>query len=111
MTTILHGRPPIEIGGEWRTKGQSPQEDVEVRVAYSLLNLESNVHYHDNVILTQFRVSKTKEGWYVMLKGTRRGKKLVAFLGADDYRDAVTIAATSTDCQYVPWSADVWKPG
>lgn len=110
MPTVLPGRPPITIGGEWRPPGKGPHDDVEVRVAYALFHIDSNVRYHDTVELQEFRITRSATGWYVMLKGIRKQRKVVAFLGAADFRDALSIAATMADCQYIPWQPDVWKP-
>lgn len=108
--TVLAGWPPIKIGGSWRPPGQGPHDDVEVRVAYSLRHGEALCHFLAGVELTQMSVFKREDGWLLMLKGDRRGKKLVAFLNAGTFQDALVLAATTMDTNRVPWKDDSPPP-
>lgn len=106
MPAYLAGRPPIKIGGEWRPQGKGPHSDVEVRVAYSLFHAEVNAFFLDGVKLTQMSLFKKDDGWLLLLKGVRRGRKLKAWFVAPSFRDALVVATTSLDCAHVSWQAD-----
>lgn len=102
--------PPIKIGGEWRTRGQGPQADVEVRVAYSVFHAEANALHVGGVLLTQLSMFKRDDGWLLLLKGTRGERKLKSWIHAETFRGALTLAATSLDCAHVTWSTDHPRP-
>ena len=106
MGTVLAGAPSIKIDGEWRPQGKGPHDDVEVRVAYSLRHGETLCRFLSGVELTQLTFFKKPEGWLLMLKGTRGKKKLVAFLMAFTFADALVMAATTMDTGKVPWGPD-----
>ncbi len=108
--TVLNGWPPIKIGGEWRPPGQGPHSDVEVRVAYSLFHAEANAFFLDGVVLTQLGMFKKDDGWLLLLKGTRKRKKLKAWLHARTWRDALVLAATCLDCSHITWTVDSPPP-
>lgn len=110
MGTLLAGRPAIKIAGEWRTAGKGPHDDVEVRVAYCLVHAEALVFMLHGVRLTQFRITPRKDSVLVMLKGTRQGKKLVAWFSQPTWRSAVTLAATCMDSGHVDWLDDKPPP-
>ena len=110
MGTILDGRPPIKIGGEWRSQGKGPHDDVEVRVAYSLFHAEANAFFLSGVKLTQMSVFAKPDGYLLLLKGKRGKKKLKAWLHADSWRAALTLGSTCLDCDRVPWTLDERPP-
>lgn len=101
--TKLHHRPPIKIGGKFRSPGKGPHTDVEVRVAYSLLHAETLAYMLDGVTLTHWQIMARDDGYLVMFKGVRKGKKLIAFLDAPTWSDAMVISATTLDSGHVPW--------
>lgn len=102
----VYGAPAIKIAGEWRTQGQGPHDDVEVRVAYALRHGEVLCSFLAGVELTQLTLFKQEDGWLLMLKGERGKKKLVAFLNATTYSDALVMAATTMDTNRTPWRPD-----
>lgn len=104
------GEPSTEVGGAWRTPGKGPDDDLEVRVGYSVVHAQANSYYLAGVVLSELRLAQGKRGCYVMLRGKRRGKKLVAFMHGATWRDALVIAATALDTNRVPWNLDTWKP-
>lgn len=106
MGTVLHHRPPIKIGGNFRSRGKGPHTDVEVRVAYSLLQAETLAFMLDGVRLTHLCIMPRTDDYLIMLKGTRKGKKKIAFLDAPTFRDVVVLAATSLDSGHIPWRDD-----
>lgn len=108
--TPKHAQPPIKIGGEWQAPGKGPKDDVEGRVAYSLIHSPANARFLANVELTKVCVAVGKNGWYAMVKGTRGEKKLVAFMSADTWRDALVWVGTALDTNSVAWEVDDWKP-
>ncbi len=110
LTTTLPGRPPIKIGGEWRPNGKGPHLDVEVRVAYAILHAQTLTQYLDGVTLTQLRVTPKRDHVLVMLKGTRKGKPLVAWFGQPTWREALTLVATCMDSGHVEWRIDEPPP-
>lgn len=110
MGTPSAGEPSIEIEGEFRPQGKGPHDDVEVRVAYSLVHAATLTWFMEQVELLELRVSVLEDGYRVMLKGTRKGKHLVAFFRAASWREAITLAATSVDCGYVTWWPDQYPP-
>lgn len=103
-------RPTIKIGREWQADGAGPSDDLEGRVAYSLIHAPATALFLADVELTKLCVAAGKNGWYVMLKGTRGEKKLVAFMSAGTWRDALVWAATALDTNSVGWHLDDWKP-
>lgn len=109
-TTLLAGKPAIKIAGEWRTPGKGPHSDVEVRVAYSLFHAETNAFFLDGVVLTQMGMFKKDDGWLLLLKGTRKKKKLKAWLHAPTWRDALVLAATCLDSCHLNWTIDAPLP-
>jgi len=102
--------PAIKIAGEWEPPGKGPDVDLERRVAYGLMHIPANALSQDLVTLTEFRMIPRDGGWLVMLKGTRRGKKLVAFIHGPTWRDAMRTATTSVDCGHAVWREDKPKP-
>lgn len=98
--------PPIKIGGEWRTRGRGPHDDLEVRVAYSLRHGETLCGFLAGVELTQLTFFKKPEGWLIMLKGKRGRDKRVAFLNAFTFEGALVLAATAMDSGDIPWKKD-----
>lgn len=84
--------------------------DLERRVAYGLMHLPANALSQDGVELTEFRLIPTDDGWLVILKGTRRGKKLVAFHHATEWRDALRTTTTMVDSSHTPWRLEEPPP-
>lgn len=80
--------------------------DLERRVAYGLMHIPNNAFSQDHVVLTEFRVIPREDGWLVMMKGTRRGNKLVSFLHAPTWRDALRTATTTLDSGHAVWRED-----
>ena len=110
MCTVLAGRPPIKIGGEWRPQGKGPHDDVEVRVAYALVHVPVLAKFLSDVDLREFRISSADGGWRLMLKGTRRDKHVVAFFHADSWKDLITLCATTLDTGAATWYPDLYPP-
>ncbi len=110
MCTLLAGKPPIKIGGEWRPIGKGPHDDVEVRVAYSLLHLPTLLSQLDDVALTEMRLTVRKQSILVMLKGVRKGRPLVAWFAQETWRDALTLVATCADSGHADWRVDKPPP-
>lgn len=106
--TYLHHVPPIEIAGTWRNRGRGPHDDVEVRVAYGLLHLDTVVHFLHGIELTAFALWKKEDEWVVMLKGQGPRKPMIAWLHAPTFKDALVMAATACDSSHVDWA--VAKP-
>lgn len=90
--------------------GKGPHDDVEVRVAYALLHAEALAFFLSGVRLTELRLMVRDHVHLVMLKGTRKGKKLIAFVPGNTWRDALTCCATSLDTNAVPWRDDKPPP-
>lgn len=84
--------------------------DLEKRVAYGLMHVPANTLSQDGVELTEFRMIPTEDGWLVMLKGTRRGAKLIAFVHAPEWRDALRTTTTMLDSKHIPWRREKPPP-
>lgn len=95
--------PAIKIAGEWGPLGKGPYVELERRVAYGLMHVPANALSQDGVILSEFRLIPTDDGWLVMLKGTRKGSKLVAFIHAPTWRDALRTTTTAVDSGHLSW--------
>lgn len=108
--TPVDAQPPIKIGGEWEAPGKGPSDSLEERVAYSLIHGPANAHYLAGVELTKVCVAVGKNGWYAMVKGRRGDKRLVAFMSAATWRDALVWVGTALDTNSVAWELDDWKP-
>lgn len=106
MGTLLHGAPPIKIGGEWRPSGKGPHDDVEVRVAYSFLHAPTLARFLSGVAITAVWLTVEPGGWRATIKGGRGSKHVVAYLHGASFRDAVTICATSLDTGSLRWWED-----
>lgn len=100
---VLAGRPPTRVGGDWRSPGQGPFPDLEVRVAYGFVHAPAKALKGSNVELTHFSMIKKSDGWLVMLKGERPRMTVVAFLHGETYREALVTAVTALDSGHVPW--------
>lgn len=105
--TVLAGWPPIKIGGEWRPMGKGPHDDVEVRVAYSLVHAPTLAKFLSDVDLQAMWLTIETGGWRLTLKGRRRGKPVVAYFHERNFRDVVTLASTTLDCGRATW----WEDG
>jgi len=106
MGTQARPAPPLNNGGEYRTQGKGPHDDVEVRVAYGLTHAPRHAKWTQNVELREFRITDIGGSWRVMLKGRRKGKAMVAFFNAETWRDAIALSVTSLDTGYVTWRPD-----
>ncbi len=84
--------------------------DLERRVAYGLMHIPDNALAQDAVQLTEFRLIPTSEGWLAMLKGTRRGRKLIAFHHDATWRDALRSTTTLLDSGHTPWRLETPPP-
>lgn len=106
----MAGWPPIKIGGEWRPKGKGPHDDVEIRVAYGMFHAPTTAAMMDGVSLHHCWMSQVDDQWRVMLKGTRRGKPMVAFFYGPSWRDAIVLMVTSLDSGHAAWRTDTKPP-
>lgn len=102
--------PAINIAREFEPPGKGPDMDLERRVAYGLLNLPSASSSQDLVDLTELRVTPTDDGWLVMLKGTRRGKKLVCFFHDSSWAYVLRQAVTMLDSGHAVWRVEKPPP-
>jgi len=102
--------PSIKIDGEWEPDGKGPDMELERRVAYGLMHVPSNALSQDGVELTEFRLIPTDDGWLVMLKGTRRKKKLIAFVHAPTWRSALRSTTTALDSSHLTWRLETPPP-
>lgn len=102
--------PSIKIDGEWEADGKGPDMDLERRVAYGLMHVPANAFTQDDVDLSEFRVIPTDDGWLVMMKGTRRGRKLIAFHHAATWRAALRATTTMLDSGHTPWRLESPPP-
>lgn len=91
------------MGGEWRTQGKGPHDDVEVRVAYGLFSTPVLTQFMSGVELTDMLCSKVGDQWRIILKGRRKKRKLIAFFYCDTWRDLFVEMVTSVDIGYVRW--------
>lgn len=86
--------------------------DLERRIAYGLVNLVANAEAQDAVEITVLRMIPRDGGWLLMLKGTRKGRRLVAFTWAETFGAALRICATQVDSGHVDWRVEkppAWK--
>lgn len=77
--------------------------DLEKRVAYGIMHIPANAFAQDKVEITQMRLTPDDDGWLVMLKGTRRGKRLVAFCHEGTWREALRTMTTMLDSGHAVW--------
>lgn len=110
MATQAKLGPLSKLIGTWRTPGQGPHDDVEVRLGYGLRHVEQLTEMHGNVRLREFRVTEVEDGWRVMFKGDRRGKPVVAYVYASSYINALIVAITSLDIGKCVWHHDEYPP-
>jgi len=106
MTTGGNTQPLCKLSGEWRTQGKGPHTDVEVRVAYGLFHTVTLAKLLDGVDVHELRISAVRSGWRLMLKGTRGGEPLASYFYAGQWRDLITLMATSLDIGYTSWVRD-----
>ncbi len=102
--------PSIKIDGEWEPEGKGPPLELERRVAYGLMQIPGNALSQDGVALSEFRLIPTDYGWLVMLKGTRRKKKLIAFCHAATWREALRATTTMLDSGHMTWRLEEPPP-
>lgn len=107
MGTLQDHPSPFKNGGQWRTQGKGPHDDLEVRVAYALVNAETIARFLDGVLLQEFRLTALELGYRVMLKGMRGGKPVVAYFYEEAWRDVVRLAVTSLDTARATWTPDI----
>ncbi len=84
--------------------------DLEHRVAYGLMHIPANALSQDEVELTEFRLIPTDDGWLAMLKGTRRGRQLIAFVHTPTWRDTLRTTTTMLDSSHLPWRLETPPP-
>lgn len=106
METEEAQRPTTNVGSRWRTRGHGPYDDVEVRIAYGFVNAPDLVRHLDGVDMTAFWVTVEDRGWRLTVKGNRRGKHVVAYFHAGDFRDLLAIGVTSLDTSRAMWWPD-----
>lgn len=80
--------------------------DLELRVAYGLLQVPANALSQDAVVITEVRITPKDDGWLVMLKGERRGKKLIAWVHGPTWKEALRGTTTSLDSGHISWQTE-----
>jgi len=98
--------PAIKIAGEYEPEGQGPSMDLEHRIAYGLMHVPANTESQDRVTLTEFRMIPRDGGWLVMLKGTRGSRRLIAFVHAHSWEEALRTTTTMVDSGHLAWRVD-----
>lgn len=104
--TVLAGWPAIKIAGEWRPPGKGPNDDIEVRVAYSFLHAPALARFLSGVDLTAVWATVEETGWRLTLKGVRGKHPVVAYIHQTTFRDVIVAAATSLDTNNLKWWPD-----
>ena len=84
--------------------------ELERRVAYGLTQLPANVESQDAVTLSEIRITPVSDGWLLMLKGTRKRRKLVAFVHGPTMGDVLRTASTMADSGHIPWRREKPPP-
>lgn len=100
-----------KVTGEFRPPGKGPHDDADLRVAYGLRHLPTTAAWLDRVELTTLSLFRKEDGWLVMLKGNRGRSRLIAWLHASTWADALVLVATTVDSSHVAWQIEeTWKP-
>lgn len=110
METLLAGRPPIKIGGEWRPRGKGPHDDVEVRVAYTIFHTDVLSSFLYGVDVSELRITNLGDVWRLMLKGDRKRQPVIAFFYAETWQGLFTLMATSLDSGAATFYQDIYPP-
>jgi hypothetical protein len=74
------------------------------------MHIPANAQSQDGVELSEFRVIPVDDGWLVMLKGTRRGVRLIAFVHSPTWRGALRTTTTMLDSSHLPWRREEPPP-
>jgi len=107
MQTQQKSTPEASKDAAATTRQRSPDlREVDVRTGLSVLDLVKTLAYMDAVELEQLRITKKEDGWLLMLKGTFRNQKRIAFVSARRFEDVLQQAVTSADCGYLHWKED-----
>lgn len=85
-------------------------EEKEARVASGILDVCKNAFWVDAVNIYGIWIAKGDDGWYLMLKGRRHGRYLVAYFNAATYADVLETAVTAVDSAHAEWRRDKKPP-
>lgn len=99
-------KQPSKDGGPVDETRRPDPAELQRRIAICLLDLEKELLYKDGVQLHQFRMTKKEDAWLLMLKGDRKGRRLIAFVAADSFAATLIEGVTSSDCGYIRWRDD-----
>jgi len=78
-------------------------------LAWQIEDLPQLMGWHQGVILDGWSIAADAEGWRVVVKGTKAGKKLVAFTGARTYADALEVLVYETEHGSLNWHTDKYR--
>lgn len=80
--------------------------ELEGRVAAGLLDMCKNAFWMYAVDVTGMFCFRTEDGWLAMVKGSRNGKRVVAYFNGPTYPAALELMITSIDSKHVSWWPD-----
>ncbi len=100
--------PRTVVPGDSPSQVTATQEFINKKIGAEFLDLEKHLAYGTGVLLDQLLLRKQAEGWLVIVKGSRRGVPLAAFLAADTYAEAVEFIGEFAARGILDWQHDKW---
>lgn len=88
----------------------APYLQLEMRVAAGMMDLCKDAFMTDAVDVYQVRLTRVPGGWLGMVKGERRGTKLVAWFNCETYTDVLREMSTQIEAGYVFWRLNKPSP-
>jgi len=78
-------------------------------LAWQIEDLQALMAWGQGVILDGWSIASDAEGWRIVVKGTKDGRKLVAFTGARTYADALEVLVYETEHGSLNWHTDKYR--
>lgn len=69
-----------------------------------------NTGYMDGMVMDQLIVKANEDGWLVMVKAHRNGRRRVAFVSGSTFAEALELAADFAARGILTWQPDRWPP-
>ena len=110
MNRDAHGRAWSVDRAARTAKAHGVQTWVNREIQAATLDMALNVGYMDGMVLDQLIVKVNEDGWLVLVKAHRNGRRRVAFVGGASFSEALELAADFAEKGILTWQKDSWPP-
>lgn len=97
-------------GRAGRREAANAQFFINKQINAEFLDIDKHVGWNDKMVIDRVICKRTEEGWTLMIKAPRHGRRKIAYVNARTLAEAFELAGEFAARGCLSWVDDRWPP-